>query len=444
MKKTALLLSFVLATVLAMAQGTDLILTQQSSGGTYSMQVSDESYYLNVYDESDAEGNYLDGPFNRWVTIDSGTCEGVLGMSLYFNIFDIDPGDTLFIHDGPSINSPVLLACNNNLNPQMQTTVFPSPFNTCGCLTIRFKTNGDGLSGKGFHINIMCRDKCETIVPVIDSFYFKTKNGVIIDTAYMRPAIQVDTNWVREQQGGVWVITDSFTLDTQYFKGVHLCQGEGVIFSAHGEYTNYYGYGPSDVWSLFEWNLGNGDDTSGIALTRVPSFYRDLDCYDVTLRITDSKGCKSSILETVRVRLAQNPIKTIYDLNPICTTDSSIVNIGYEGGNATITMRKISFDKQKSRSIDCKTFIPDGPKANPPCEQADKDLCFSAPILFDDFPSGRTVQSAEDICSICINIEHSFLGDIGGRIICPTGQKSVLWYGTTGMDQLLPSGSGPW
>ena len=122
------------------------------------MQVSDESYYLNVYDESDAEGNYLDGPFNRWVTIDSGTCEGVLGMSLYFNIFDIDPGDTLFIHDGPSINSPVLLACNNNLNPQMQTTVFPSPFNTCGCLTIRFKTNGDGLSGKGFHINIMCRE----------------------------------------------------------------------------------------------------------------------------------------------------------------------------------------------------------------------------------------------------------------------------------------------
>ena len=87
MKKTALLLSFVIATVLAMAQGsTDLILTQQSSGGTYSMQVSDESYYLNVYDESDAEGNYLDGPFNRWVTIDSGTCEGVLGMSLYFKI----------------------------------------------------------------------------------------------------------------------------------------------------------------------------------------------------------------------------------------------------------------------------------------------------------------------------------------------------------------------
>ena len=46
MKKTALLLSFVLATVLAMAQATDVILTQESSGGTYSMHVSDESYFL--------------------------------------------------------------------------------------------------------------------------------------------------------------------------------------------------------------------------------------------------------------------------------------------------------------------------------------------------------------------------------------------------------------
>ena len=448
MKKTALLLSFVLATVLAMAQGTDVILTQESSGGTYSMHVSDESYFLNVYSEYDTAGYYLDGPYTRWLTVDSGTCEGVLGMSLYFNVFDIDPGDTLFIHDGPSINSPVLIACNNKLNPQIQTTVFPSPYNTSGCLTIRFKTNGDGLTGRGFHINVMCRDKCETIIPIIDSIYYKTKNGVIIDTAYMRPAIQIDTIWVKVQQGDVWVTTDSFTLDTQYFKGVHLCLGEGVLLTAHGEYTNYYGYGPSDEWSLFEWNMGNGDDTTGIALTRMSAFYRDLDCYDVTLRITDSKGCKSSVLETVRVRLAQNPIKTIYNLNPICTTDSAIVNIGYNGGNATITMRKISFDKEKSRSIDCKTFLPDGPGANPPCEQADKDLCFSAPILFDDFPTGRTVQSAEDICSICINIEHSYLGDIGGRIICPTGQRAVLWYGTVNKDGLLPDpqlfGNGPW
>ena len=438
MKKVAFLLSFLFVAALTMAQETSITLTQQNSGGTFSMVTSLDSYYLNIFSENDTANNYLDGPFNRWIVIDSGTCEGTTGMSLYFNTFDIDPGDTLFIHDGPSTASPVLLKCNNNVNPQFQTTVFPSPLNSSKRLTLRFKTNGDGLTGEGFSITVQCRDKCETIIPVIDSFYYKTRNGVIVDTAYTRTAIQVDTNWIRVQDStGTWVLSDQFTLDTSYFKGIHLCWGEGLILNAHGEYTNYYGYGPSDIWSMFEWNLGNGDDTAGICLKVVPAFYRDLDCYDITLRITDSKGCKSNVLESARVRISQNPIKTIYDLNPICTTDSSIVNIGYgSDGSATITLRKMEFDKAKSRSIDCKTFIPDGQNQN--CAQADNDDCFSAPILFDDFPSGRTVQSAEDICSICINMEHSFLGDIGGRLICPTNKKAVLWYGTPGRDPLLP------
>lgn len=424
MKKVAFLLSFLFVAAITMAQETEVTMTQANNGGTYSMVTYLENYFLVVNSEGDGSGKYTDGPYNRWITIDSGTCEGALGMSLYFNSFDIDPGDTLFIHDGPSINSPVLLACNNNLNPQINTSIFPSPYNACKCLTIRFKTNGDGNTGSGFSINVACRDKCETITPVIDSFYYKTRNGVIIDTAYTRTVIQIDTNWNSD--------SSAFTLDTQFFKGIHLCLGEGLILSAHGEYTNHYGYGPSDVWSLFEWNLGNGDDTSGICLTKVPVIYRDLDCYDVTLRITDSKGCRSTIMESARVRIAQNPIKTIYDLNPICTTDSSIVNIGYEGGNATISMRKISFNKAKSRSLECRTFLPDGTNKN--CPDQDNEGCFRATISFDDFPSGRTVNSPADICSICINHEHSWIGDYNISIICPTQQKAALKYGNPSYD----------
>lgn len=432
MKKIALFFCLLTAAVFGWSQdNTTVIFNQAAHGQTVAMATSLESYFLNIFSENDTAGKYLDGPFDRWLVIDSGHCEPPLGMGLYFNKFDIDPGDTLFIYDGPSVNSPLLLACNNNYNPQIQTTVFPTPLNSSNKLTLRFKTNGDGITGQGFSINVTCRDKCETVIPVIDSFYYKTRNGVIIDTQYTRPFIQVDTNWRAD--------STSYTLDTQYFRGVHLCLGDGVIFNGHGSYTNYYSYGPSDISTMFEWNFGNGDDTTGINLTSTPARYRDLDCYDVTLRITDIKGCKSTITESVRVRISQNPIKTIYDLNPICTTDSSIVNIGYEGGNASITMQYLEFAKAKSRTIDCKTFIPDGPYANPPCEQGDNDKCFTAPILFDDFPSGRTVQNAADICSICINFEHSYLGDIGGRIICPSNQKAILWYGTKGRDPLLPN-----
>ena len=437
MKKIGFLFCFLTVLVVGWCQIPQKAMTEANSGGTFSMEVSDDSYFLQIIPETGADGiNYNDGPYDRWITIDSGTCENETGMSIYFDQFDIDPSDTLFIYDGPihldaqgHIATYELLKCNNNLNPQIQTKIFPSPANTSGKLSLRFKTNGDGNSGKGFLIVAACREKCETVVPVIDSLFYKTVNGVIVDSGLARTVIQVDTNWNHD--------STNYSLDTQWFKGMHLCIGQGIIFKAHGNYTNYYGYGPCDQLSLFEWNFGNGDDSSGIELTYVPATYRDLDCYDITLRITDNRGCKSAVMESVRLRISQNPIKTIYNLNTICTTDSLLVNIGYEGSNATITMQHLEFAKAKSRSVDCKTFIPDGKGQN--CESADEDECFSAIITFDDFPAGRVVQSASDICSICINFEHSYLGDIGGRIICPTKQKAVLWYGTTNKDPMLPS-----
>ena len=423
MKKSFLFFALAMAFLLNATYAQDeaiVTLNSAANGTTASMVETPGGYLVSIISENLPSGDYDDGPFDRSVTV-QGNCDTAnLEISLYFDQFDIDPGDTLFIYDGPSTSSPVLAKSNNNYNSQYHRTVFPSMMNTTNKLTIRFKTNGDGKSGAGFSISVRCRDKCETVVPVIDSFYYKTKNGVIIDTAYTRDFIQVDTSWSGD--------STSYTLDTQYFTGVHLCLGEGVIFNGHGQYTNYYGYGPSDISSMFEWNFGNGDDTSGIGLKMAPARYRDLDCYDVTLRITDIKGCNSTIMESVRVRISQNPIKTIFPLNPICTTDSAIVNIGYGGDNASITMQYLEFAKAKSRTIDCRTFIPDGKgKHCPQADDSDPD-CFKAPIYFDDFPSGRVVQSAEDICSICINYEHSYMGDYRLSIRCPSGETAVLKY----------------
>lgn len=427
MKRIYLFLALFIVAFSAMAQeeGNTLILNAASNGGTFAMQTDEAGIYdLKIYTENDGSGNYLDGPFDRYVVIDTGECEGERSMSLFFESFDIDPGDTLFIYDAPTPTT-LLMACNNSLNPQVNTTIFPSPLNISGKLTLRFKTNGDGKTGSGFTIRVLCRDKCETIVPVIDSMFYKTKNGLIIDSAYSRWCIQVDTNWNFD--------STAYTLDTQHFRGMHLCLGEGIIFKGHGEYTNYYGYGPADPWSMFEWNFGNGDDTSGIGLTMTPAKYRDVDCYDVVLKITDSKGCKSSLMEMVRVRIAQNPIKTIYDLNPVCTTDSIIVTTG-EGPASTIGTRKIEFAKTKSRSISCKTFIPDGHSGGQACPQAGDDDCFFAPITFDDFPAGRVVTSKEDICSICVNHEHTWIGDYRISIQCPSGKISHIKYGNPSYD----------
>lgn len=434
MKRIGFLLLMLSALFVGRAQVTDgvLTLTPSVNGGTFSMTTILDNYYLVIVPER-VNSLYLPGPQDITVTVDSGDCEGPdLAMSFYFDEFDIDPSDTLFIYDGPTINSTCIHKVNNS-NSLLHAKVFASNANSSGKLTLRFKTNGDDKVGSGFHISVGCRMKCETVIPVIDSLYYKTKNGVIIDSGYTRWVTQVDTNWNAD--------STNFSLDTSWFRGVHLCLGEDVILKGHGNYTNFYGYGPSDIWSLFEWTFGNGDDSSGIGLTYVPAHYRDLDCYDVTLSITDVRDCRSTIMESVRVRIAQNPIKTIYNLSNMCTTDSAIVNIGYEGSGATISMQYIKFDKAKSRSINCKTFLPDaGPDHM--CPSGDNENCFRAPILFDDFPAGRSVQSAEDICSICINWEHSYLGDVRGYIVCPSGQKMVcLWHGTEGRDHTITADS---
>ena len=103
----------------------------------------------------------------------------------------------------------------------------------------------------------------------------------------------------------------------------------------------------------------------------------------------------------------------------MCNSDSLVVNVGYEGENPTITMRRIERPKANHKTTYCKTFLPDGASCG-------NSGCFTAPITFDEFPAGRSVLNKDEICSICINYEHSYMGDYELSVVCPTGGSAVL------------------
>ncbi|MBN2669524.1 MAG: gliding motility-associated C-terminal domain-containing protein, partial [Bacteroidales bacterium] len=53
-------------------------------------------------------------------------------------------------------------------------------------------------------------------------------------------------------------------------------------------------------------------------------------------------------------------------------------------------------------------------------------LTYSTSITLTEFGAGQTVTAASDIASICLNMEHSYLGDLDIQIECPNGQTAIL------------------
>jgi len=53
-------------------------------------------------------------------------------------------------------------------------------------------------------------------------------------------------------------------------------------------------------------------------------------------------------------------------------------------------------------------------------------VSYSTAINITGFPANGTITSPTDLQDVCINMEHSYLGDLEMRIICPNGQFSIL------------------
>lgn len=414
MKKIHLFLIMgMLVSSMAYSQLTVVNLDASSNGQVFSY---DSTNTVSVHDNG-GEGRYVAGDYAVSITSSCSPFRFFLQLSE----LDIDCRDTLFIYDGPSTSSPVLAKINNCTGHYEGQNIFVSPTNTTGALTIRFLSVDTSAYGQGFTLNTNCGTPCEKVEPVIESLFYRTRNGVIYDSAYIRNVPVYDTTWNITAGGDTTGIS---RIDTNYFLGAHLCVGDGVIFRGHGEYTYEYGYyTPSDATTHFVWDMANeGDTLEGNGLTEISySDYQKTGCYDMVLSLTDAYGCTSQTYASVKVRTSVNPIKTIFTLSDICNNEKLRVNMGYSGEDATLTLREVESNETVSKVYEVRTCIPDGPNCPPGY--------FEAPVTFTEFPASKRIARASDVCSICINMEHSFIGDVTVSIICPTGQEAFLWFG---------------
>lgn len=385
--------------------------------------------------------------YDYWITV-IGDCSAPDAMSFNIEFLDLrfsttgSPcADTLFIYDGIDTSAPVIWYATGNARVPAVNTIYASPTNTLQALTVRFKVCGDcgpwnHETGVGFRMVADCKKPCEQFTPILDSIFYKTRNGVVYEYGTIKHLF--DTISVN-----VWdsILQDSVSVvDTQPYEGVNLCMGDGVIFTAHCEYSLSTGwYTPSDATTTFMWDMGSGDTIEGVGQNSV--FYDEyfkIQCYQMILSATDEEGCTSSIYPQVRVRVAKNPLKTVFTLQDICNRDSLLVNIGYEGDNATILLDSIKYEDGSSKVNKTRTFIPDGPRCSQPGSSSN---CYQASVEFTDFPNGMKVKDKKDICSICVNYEHTYMGDYDLKIICPSGNSATLKYKNTPTGQSIPDGT---
>lgn len=330
------------------------------------------------YDDGTESGDYTSGQ-NRWITFASTSATST-HISISFSSFDIHTGDTLFIYDGPNTSSPLIGAYNNS-NPLTgaASMIQSSVTNASGDLTIQFKSNGS-INADGWVAAISCIPQCQRIVAAIDSL-------------------------------AMWPLPDSENY-------IDICAGDVITFAANNRDEifpeNDFVYHQDSLTTTFVWDFGDGTIDTGRIINHS---YAIPYGYNVTLTVYDAMGCQSTELLILRVRISYNPIVDIKPLPDICVGDSISVSAG-ENALSTIVVNPAGAAQSATQVYDSTTFIPDGPDC--------AETCYDTPVTFNSFPPGTTISSATDIESICINMEHSWSGDLSFKIICPNGNFVVL------------------
>jgi len=181
---------------------------------------------------------------------------------------------------------------------------------------------------------------------------------------------------------------------------IRACKNQEVLLTGSGVFGQF-----SDN-PVYKWDMGDGTLLEGETITHT---YEEEGVYRVALRIYDEFGCFSTNSLGLFIQVSPDPD---YAINPspdyLCYGEDFTFTM-------TPTFEFIEFDCNPP--VEELTFLPD---------TNDPTLVYRAYITVDCFQQGQTLQSVDDLASICINMEHSYLGDLSMRLVSPSGQVISL------------------
>ncbi|WP_430403624.1 PKD domain-containing protein [Fluviicola sp.] len=179
---------------------------------------------------------------------------------------------------------------------------------------------------------------------------------------------------------------------------IRLCQGQSVNLVGSGTFSS------SGTGATYTWTMGNGVTVSGANINYT---YPAVGSYLANLVITDPSGCVNNNSINRNIEISTTPtISTSATPSTLCTNQTASL-----AANVTMTPYNVNCSPPVSGT----TFLPDG-----------SGVSYTTAITTNCYSPTATVTAAADITNVCLNIEHSYMGDLDIRLICPNGQSISL------------------
>ena len=412
-------------------------------------------------------------------------------VTVTFTSFNTETNwDALYVYDGPNTTSPLISSGNpagnvpGGLAGGYWGTTIPGPFTSThpsGCLTFVFRSDSSGVRD-GWTANVtcapppnycagdhfydlggptgnypnnlpstrgytkICPNAGQSVTVFFNSFDVANDTFSIYDGDNLATALLVGTysgtniipSYTASNPTGngclIFVFTSNSSINAAGWDASIVCgppcqainssiassnpapAADTVIKVCQDQVITFNGsatFGTSGTGATYHWNFG--DNTTAVG-QNVTHSYPNPGIYSINLYTIDQSGCRSvnRINQLVYVSTDPNFTGTVAADDEICLGQSTTIT-----GLVTPT----TFNRECAPPVSGTTFLPDG-----------SGVSYQTQVPVDCFALGSTLTSASQITSVCLNMEHSYLGDLQIQLISPSGQSIILkaYNGTGG------------